>query len=59
MAKTLNDEFWYDMAQDFIRQAEKVKCSLGEFKDGLGEIIRAFKERRDLVEDELDNEGNK
>lgn len=47
----MNDDF-DKIAEDAIRAAEQVKCSLSEFAEGLDTIRIAVTERRDMAREE-------
>lgn len=42
------DEQWEEIARDAISEAEKVKCPIEDFLEGLRQIEIAIRERREL-----------
>lgn len=47
-------DVWEQIAEDAIREAEHVDCSLEDFARGLKDIEIAIRERRQLADAEVD-----
>jgi len=50
------EEKFRKIAEEAMEKAERVKCSLGVFATGLSEMVDMFKDRLEMVEDELGDE---
>ena len=48
----MSDDF-ERIAQEAIQEAEQVKCSLSDFRDGLKTMVEALRLRLEQVNDEL------
>jgi hypothetical protein len=54
----MDEQVWVDIAEQAIRDAEKIRCPLAEFSEGLDVMMQVFRERQTTLADELDAQEN-